>query len=280
MMENQIYEINFSTGRLEPKKVDDKNDLKPGQILQLNGYNNPRFVITENQGINEKWTCYGVRYSLVNLETLLPAFCNAHELEFIANKKDNRIQKYIMNESKPVIEVNQIIALSKRAVIDNDNYQKEKAEKRQAEINSLPAKYPFLTPGAGASKNIKTELKKVFPRIKFSVRCPHYGTVDIDWNDGPTCKQVEEISDKYAAGNFNGMEDIYEYNDNLFGKVFGDAKYIFTNRHESPELNIKAAAELGIVLTSGIPDNYGNLPGLDRDQSIEVYRQAHITEAL
>src|SRR5699024_254785 len=45
----------------------------------------------------------------------------------------------------------------------------------------------------------------------------------------------EDISRKYKSGHFNGMEDIYEYDNNPWGDVFGDCKYIFTRREYSDQ---------------------------------------------
>jgi len=36
------YNINFETGKLEPIKTSDKDNLPVGTVLQLNGYSNPR----------------------------------------------------------------------------------------------------------------------------------------------------------------------------------------------------------------------------------------------
>jgi len=64
---------------------------------------------------------------------------------------------------------------------------------------------------AEVSKAIRQELKKVLPGIKFSVKTPHYGTVDIRWQDAVTRNQVEKIAHKYEYGHFDGMTDSYEY---------------------------------------------------------------------
>ncbi len=37
------------------KDNDNRNDLQPGIILQLNGYSDPQYVIVKNQGIDPEW---------------------------------------------------------------------------------------------------------------------------------------------------------------------------------------------------------------------------------
>lgn len=72
---------------------------------------------------------------------------------------------------------------------------------------------PMYT-GSQVSRQIKKELRLAFPKIKFSVTYESYSggdSVSIRWNFGPTTDQVEAITNKYQAGYFNSMEDIYEY---------------------------------------------------------------------
>ena len=81
--------------------------------------------------------------------------------------------------------------------------------------------------------------------------------------------KVEKITGKYQEGNFDGMNDIYEYNhENVFPNIFGGAQYVFENRHESNGLILKVAQEMGFKIETGESDNYGNLPGL----AIEIRR--------
>lgn len=67
---------------------------------------------------------------------------------------------------------------------------------------------------ASAAKLIKKELSDKFPGIKFSVTSDCFSggdSVNINYTDGPTSEEVDDIVKKYQYGSFNGMEDIYEY---------------------------------------------------------------------
>lgn len=92
-----------------------------------------------------------------------------------------------------------------------------------------------------AAKNIRIELKAAFPGVKFSVKSSRFSmgnSISVNWIDGPTGDQVSAIIGRYAAGSFNGMEDIYEYSRDAWKDAFGDAKYV----HASRELSDKAIA--------------------------------------
>lgn len=97
---------------------------------------------------------------------------------------------------------------------------------------------------AAAVKNIRKDLKKHFPGVKFSVRQSRgYSSVTVAWTDGPTAAQVEEVTGRYKAGHFDGMADCYEFSRSPFGEVFGSIQYINVSRTNSDELTSYAIAE-------------------------------------
>lgn len=112
---------------------------------------------------------------------------------------------------------------------------KAKQETREAAAVDLIKDYPYLNRvdryagGVAVAKNIRIVLKREFPSIKFSVKSD-YNSVNINWTDGPTAKQVEEKTSLFKGGHFNGMEDIYEDKTDAFNDAFGSVKYIFTRR--------------------------------------------------
>lgn len=145
-------------------------------------------------------------------------------------------------------EIDQLITNYKETYLRAEKKRQEVDEKRQNEREGLRLKYSYLkqvsnnesSSKTGAS-NIRKELRRVFPKTKFSVRMSGGHAIDITWKDGPTKKQVEAISDKYQEGNFNGMEDIYEKdNGNVWPDVFGGDRFVFTHRSYSDRLVQKA----------------------------------------
>lgn len=127
-------------------------------------------------------------------------------------------------------------------------------------VESLKSSHPYLTQGSGcvvAARNIRTELKRAFHGVKFSVRSESFSggdAVRVSWIDGPTTEQVEKITAKYSGGSFDGMTDCYNYRRSPWTEVFGEAKYITTRREHSDAAILSAArrvkAKLGGITES------------------------------
>lgn len=81
------------------------------------------------------------------------------------------------------------------------------------------------------SKSIRQELKKTFPKIKFSVVTPHYGSVRVRWIDGVKSETIEKLTGKYEYGHFDGMTDCYEYSNSR--SDIPQCKFVFCNRDYS-----------------------------------------------
>ena len=67
-----------------------------------------------------------------------------------------------------------------------------------------------LTGAALTARKIKTELLKVFPGVKFSVKSEYFSggnAVNISWEDGPTKRLVEFYTEKYKNSRFDSMTD-------------------------------------------------------------------------
>ena len=84
--------------------------------------------------------------------------------------------------------------------------------------------------GRLAAANIRIELRRVFPGVKFSVRVPHHGSILVRWTSGPTRPEVEAIAARYQGGHFDGMEDIYRSARSPWCEVFGGADYVSCSR--------------------------------------------------
>ncbi len=85
-----------------------------------------------------------------------------------------------------------------------------------------------------AAANVRTLLKRAFPGVKFSVRkgaC--YGSLAVQWTDGPTVDQVRGITDRFKLGKFDSMDDSYTYVRSAFTALYGGADYINITREKS-----------------------------------------------
>lgn len=157
-------------------------------------------------------------------------------------------------EMMPADEARRFFDLA-HAMKEHQREEREKAAEHKAnEIKRLAAelraKYPWavassakLSEYARAAKNIKKELSLAFPGVKFSVKSESYSggdSVDVRWENGPRYKDVEAVINKYQYGNFNGMDDIYEYDHSAMaeavGIVLGQAKYVHGSRSTSEDV--------------------------------------------
>lgn len=133
-------------------------------------------------------------------------------------------------------EVAQRVAYSECvAEFERRKAAKEKAdfEVQVATLRAAP-EYAHLEQGrdrAVAARNIRAQLKRAFPGVKFSVRQSRgVDAIDVSWTGGPNAKEVEAIALRYKSGHFDGMTDSYNFSARAWTAVFGDAQYISCDR--------------------------------------------------
>lgn len=127
-----LYEIGAQG--LKPIETESKNNLSRGTILVLNGYDNPRYVIIKNLGVHDRFPDYGARYTVVSLEDYNQTQISAHELKLIEEKKDGRIQTYILTEMMSEGDVLDIWEKSEETRKEKEAAQEVEAEVRAAHI--------------------------------------------------------------------------------------------------------------------------------------------------
>lgn len=110
-----------------------------------------------------------------------------------------------------------------------------------------------LSSQAQCAKDIKAELKKVFPSVKFRIRSSSFSggnSVDVNWDLGPTTKQVDAITKKYQHGYFDGMDDSYNY---VKVSTPSSAKFVQTQRTVPQDVMVKASVDYAALLGEPIP---------------------------
>lgn len=91
------------------------------------------------------------------------------------------------------------------------------------------------------AKLVREVLKLEFPAAKFTVKSSRYSggsSIRVNWQDGPTTKQVEDVAGFYKGASFDGMTDMksYHHHTNEAGEqVHYGNDYIFFNRSISAE---------------------------------------------
>jgi Large polyvalent protein associated domain 29 len=158
--------------------------------------------------------------------------------------------RYENDEPWTPAQIQELEAKANQALIDAKISRDAAAAEFKNKVAELIKENPHLEAGGGwqtAAKNMRVELKRAFPGVKFSVTGKSFSmgnSVSINWTDGPTSKQVEKITGRYSSGSFDGMTDCYNYNTTAWSEAFGSSKYVHENRHYSPELIARAIAEL------------------------------------
>jgi hypothetical protein len=137
--------------------------------------------------------------------------------------------------------------------------QNEKAAQRSAErdkaIVELRAKYPWaksdakLSCHARCAANVREELRRTFPGHTFRVTSESFSmgnSINVSWSMGPTADEVKAITDKYVAGSFDGMTDMYSYDrsgySDAVSTVLGQIKYLSNGRDTEPCFELVARA--------------------------------------
>ena len=278
-----IYSLMTGMKRIDVPKNHAKNQLPRGTILKLSGYCDPEYVITGTLGVTET---YGAMYSTIHLGEFTTGKKEAFGMKPISEKGHNGIQMYYTTEVLPENQILDIEAYSIVAMAYQDAQKKTAAELKAKAKDALPAKYPHLETEGNSKKtgrvlaasNIRRQLKRKFPDVKFSVKSESYSggcSVDVSWTDGPTSDQIAEILNPYQYGNFDGMTDCYNHNENNnWGETFGDAMYVHGHRHLSGETIKTVAKDMGFDVNL---TEYGSIElSANIDDSIEqmIYREA------
>lgn len=203
-------------------------------------------------------------------------FANGHQARAVPESIVRGIQWRISDEVASADEI--AAALAHAACVQAQKRAAEDAAKaaHAAEVARLQAAPEFAHLAQGddrysgklAAANVRTELRRAFPGVKFSVRKSSHGTVNVRWTDGPTAAEVQDIASKYKRGHFNGMEDIYEDERPAWCEVFGGAEYVFYEREESDALIARAIEQV-------CAEYAGNLNGMERP-TVEAYRAGRL----
>ena len=113
---------------------------------------------------------------------------------------------------------------------------KEEVLKKYGAIYDQPSG-KYMTDAVLVAKHIRQDLANAFPGQKFSVRKTDYSTIWVEWKDGPTREEVEQIAGKHQRNCTRDRwnDDLWDYEDSAFTSVFGGVDYLFFNRETAPE---------------------------------------------
>jgi Large polyvalent protein associated domain 30/Large polyvalent protein associated domain 29 len=126
----------------------------------------------------------------------------------------------------------------------------EKARSVENRARLLAKFGKWLTPvaqgyggGQHAAKNIRKQLKKAFPTVKFSVTSD-YDRISIGWTLGPTSKAVDAICNLYDAGESSDDGDATYYTPSDWTELFGGVRFVRTSRNHPESLHEQVGKDL------------------------------------
>ena len=143
-------------------------------------------------------------------------------------------------------EINQAIERANQFLKEVEEEKKIAEEKRKQAREEVLKKYgaifdqpsgKYMTDAVLVAKHIRQDLANAFPGQKFSIRKTDYSTIHVEWKDGPTREEVEQITGKHEriCSRDRWNDDLWEHNDTAFTSVFGGVDYIFYYRETAPE---------------------------------------------
>lgn len=252
--------------------------LSVGQVVYTNLYNLGKGVIVNIHGEQKQ-------QSIKNMYNVMVTGGNAEfDIVFFNGNKSNRLPESILHGVQWKIENETVDQETIKSLIEKAeaHEQAEKAEeerkinefKQGVEFQKSNKEYSHLTQITSNSdkkvkivgKNIRAELKKHFPKTKFSVRKQYYSTYHVSWSDGPTVEEVESIINKYETLRFDSYTDYHYSETSPFNVVYGGADYVFTHRDYSDEI-------IALAIKSLI-DKYGESYEFDTAlMTVENYHQ-------
>ncbi|WP_272695053.1 LPD29 domain-containing protein [Providencia sp. PROV144] len=222
--------------------------LSVGQVVYTNLYNLGKGVIVNIHGDQKP-------QSIKNMYNVMVTGGNAEfDIVFFNGNKTNRLPECILYGVQWKIEGETVEQETIKSLIEKAeaHEQTEKAEeerkknefKQGVEFQKNNTEYSHLTQITSNSdkevkivgKNIRAELKKHFPKTKFSVRKQYYSSYHVSWTDGPTVDEVESIINKYETSRFDSYTDYHYSETSPFNVVYGGADYVFTHRQYSDEI--------------------------------------------
>lgn len=180
-------------------------------------------------------------------------------LEIFKNSKDLLLKVFSGNASNPIFfyRYRTIEQLENKIIEVKQNYEmREKWKAEQKEKNN-----GHKSGHAATAAAIREELKKTFKGFKFSVTSESFAggdAVRISWQNGPTTAEVQKITGRYQMGHFNGMEDIYEYSNNVEG--LPQVKYVTESRGVNEGIKKQIENEICNLMDLTNLSNYRDTP--------------------
>jgi hypothetical protein len=143
-----------------------------------------------------------------------------------------------------------------RQLAERERQEAERAKREhEAAVAECRREYAYL-PHRGeylrvaqVAANLRVELKRKFPGVKFSVTSKRFSggnSIDVDWEDGPSHDEVEKVAGKYQHSHADAESgDYWDYDPSAFNEVFGGTKFLHCQRSMSDATEATLYAGIG-----------------------------------
>src|ERR1700691_5757850 len=164
-----IFNLGDGMKRIDVPENHIKNNLPIGTVLQLNGYDNPKFCIIKNLGLTPGFESHGAKYEVIKIEDGSRSIKNTLGLDHISTKKDDRIAMYYTNTVLSADEIMDLIKLADQKQAADIKAKAETDQARAKELDEIKSQYQHLeridqskkSSHALGAANIRKELKRV-----------------------------------------------------------------------------------------------------------------------
>ena len=253
IIDGGTFKMNWNTGKLE--RLQECPELPKGTIIHAYGafMSYSRWAMT-----GEGREC--VKLSENDAETYFSHPFHTLDKHAEPVSKKFGIGFYYDLDAEPATDEEIAAAIERgRAFLKEQEEKKEEAarawEKGLADVRAQYAGQFEERPGAGygyavhVAKNVRKDLSRSFPGVKFSVRKYGFDEIRIEWTDGPTEKEVEAVAGKHkdVAERDRWNDDLWDYKQTHFTAVFGGVRYIWYDREISPVRTASMKAEIEAI---------------------------------
>ena len=147
-----IFNLGDGMKRIDVPENHVKNNLPLGTVLQLIGYDNPKFCIIKNLGLTAGFESYGAKYKVINIDNGQESIKDALSLDHIS-KKDVEIRGIHTYFTDAILGPDEIMDLINKAAVKKAADETKEALKKGdlPAIKSSVEKLKKVLQEAGAS---------------------------------------------------------------------------------------------------------------------------------
>ncbi len=215
--------------------------LKVGQKIHCTLYGGRDGYVTRITGEQRPDTCktllggIGVAGGNAEIHIVFPNHFSSVPESLVRNSVQWRIYDEFVSDAvlKMTIANTQAFIDAKYKAEELEGLKKQSEETRQLtahEYNHLKPVEKWFS-AAETAVNIRAELKKQYPGVKFGVRKSSHSCINVEWVDGPAPDKVSNALENFKGTAGMNMDDSVNYKSHAW--IFGTVDYLFCQQSHS-----------------------------------------------